>query len=57
MGKNLYMQYGKVNTVLIEEGHPDLGSATLPTEVDTTTPELSYGKDCQIHLNWTSVDL
>lgn len=36
------MQYRKVNTVLVEEGHPDLGLATLPREVDTTTPELYY---------------
>lgn len=36
------MQYRKVHTVLVEEGHPDLGLVTLPREVDTTTLELYY---------------
>lgn len=36
------MQYRKVTTVPVEEGHPDLGLAALPREVDTTTQELYY---------------
>lgn len=42
------MQYRKVNTVLVKEGHPDLGLATLPREVDATTPELYYKGRTQI---------
>lgn len=42
MGKIFICSIEKLTQVLIEEGHPDLGLATLPREVDTTTPELCY---------------
>lgn len=55
MEKSLYIQYRKINTSTNERG-TDLGLATLPREVDATTPKLNY-KEKLIHLDWTSVDL
>lgn len=57
MGKIFICSMEKLTQVLVEEGHPDLGLAPFPREVMQARQSSVTGKDCQTHLNWTSVDL